>query len=115
MMLASTMVHLTSSPNYWEARYYAQESQEIPAARRPRRDWLPWAIAGAAVLLAAAAFAWPYFRRSPPGEVTEATRFIIAMPDKTLILGPPVMPSLPQTPERQQINVILNWPADLKK
>jgi Tol biopolymer transport system component len=63
----------------------------LPAARRPGRDWLPWAIAGAAVLLAAAAFAWPYFRRSPSGEVTEATRFIIPMPDKALILGPPVI------------------------
>ena len=26
-----------------------------------------------------------------------------------------LVPSLPQTPERQQINVILNWTADLKK
>lgn len=63
----------------------------LPAARRPGRVWLPWAIAGAAVLLAAAAFAWPYFRRSPSGEITEATRFIIPMPDKALILTPPVI------------------------
>jgi len=26
-----------------------------------------------------------------------------------------LVPSLPETPERQQINVILNWTADLKK
>jgi hypothetical protein len=26
-----------------------------------------------------------------------------------------LVPSLPQTPERQQINVVLNWTADLKK
>ena len=26
-----------------------------------------------------------------------------------------LVPSIPQTPERQQINVILNWTADLKK
>jgi eukaryotic-like serine/threonine-protein kinase len=63
----------------------------LPATRRLGRDWLPWAIAGAAVLLAAVAFAWPYFRRSPPGEVTEAMRFIIPMPDKALILTPPVI------------------------
>ncbi|HET6668872.1 MAG TPA: protein kinase [Pyrinomonadaceae bacterium] len=63
----------------------------LPAARRPGRDWLPWAIAGAAVLLAAAAVAWPYFRRSPSGEITESTRFIIPMPDKALILTPPVI------------------------
>ena len=53
--------------------------------------WLPWGIAGTAVLLAAFAFAWPYFRRSPSGEITEATRFIIPMPDKALILTPPVI------------------------
>jgi len=63
----------------------------LPATRRLGRDWLPWAIAGAAVLLAAVAFAWPYFRRSPSGEVTEAMRFIIPMPDKALILTPPVI------------------------
>ncbi len=37
------------------------------------------------------AFVWPYFRRSPSGEITEATRFIIPMPDKALILTPPVI------------------------
>ena len=63
----------------------------LPAERRTGRDWLPWAIAGAAVLLAAAAFAWPDFRRSPSGEVTEATRFNIPMPDKGFIIGPPVI------------------------
>ncbi|HET6668871.1 MAG TPA: hypothetical protein VFH15_01440 [Pyrinomonadaceae bacterium] len=26
-----------------------------------------------------------------------------------------LVPSLPETPQRQQINVILNWTADLKK
>ena len=26
-----------------------------------------------------------------------------------------LVPSLPETPERQQINVIVNWTADLKK
>jgi Tol biopolymer transport system component len=63
----------------------------LPAAGRPGRVWLPWAITGVAVLLAAAAFAWPYFRRSPSGEITEATRFVIPMPDKALILTPPVV------------------------
>ena len=63
----------------------------LPAARRRGRDWLPWAIAGAAVLLAAAAFTWQYFRRLPSGEVADAMRFTITMPDKALILGPPVI------------------------
>src|SRR5688500_4845832 len=63
----------------------------LPATRRPGRVWLPWAIAGAAVLLAAVAFAWPYFRRSGSGEITQAIRFIIPMPDKALILTPPAI------------------------
>ena len=63
----------------------------LPAAERPGRVWLPWAIAGAAFLVAAAAFAWTYLRRSQSDEVTEAMRFIIPMPDKAFILGPPVI------------------------
>ena len=62
----------------------------LPAARRLGRYSLPWIIAGAAVLLAAA-FAWAYFRRTSSSEVTEATRFIIPMPDKGLVIGPPVI------------------------
>jgi eukaryotic-like serine/threonine-protein kinase len=63
----------------------------LPARDRPARVWLPWAIAGVAVLLAAAAFAWVYFRRSPLGEVAEAAHFIIPMPDKALVIGPPII------------------------
>ncbi|HZI87641.1 MAG TPA: protein kinase, partial [Pyrinomonadaceae bacterium] len=63
----------------------------LPAARRSGRNLLPWVIAGAAVLLAAAAFAWPYFRRSGSGEITQAIRFVIPMPDKALILTPPAI------------------------
>jgi eukaryotic-like serine/threonine-protein kinase len=62
----------------------------LPAARRRRRDWLPWVITGAAVLLAAA-FAWAYLRRSSSSEITEATRFTIPLPDKALLFGPPVI------------------------
>ena len=69
----------------------------LPAARWRGGDWLPWAIAAVAVLLAAA-FAWQYFRRSPSGEITEAMRFIIPMPDKALILTPPVI-----SPDGRQI------------
>ena len=63
----------------------------LPAPRRSRRDWLPWVIAGAAVFVAAAAFLWAYFHRSPSGEVTEAMRFTIPMPDKGIVIGPPVI------------------------
>ena len=62
-----------------------------PSLRWRLRGWLPWGIAAAALLVAALALAWPYFRRSPSGEVTEATRFIIPMADKALIIGPPVI------------------------
>jgi Tol biopolymer transport system component len=75
----------------------------LPFARRRARDWLPWAIAGAAVLLAAAAFAWPYFRRSSSGEAAEAMRFIIPMPDKGLVVGPPII-----SPDGRQIVYRLN-------
>ena len=62
----------------------------LPAARRLGRYSLPWVIAGAAVLVAAA-FAWAYFRRTSLSEVTEAMRFTITMPDKGLVIGPPVI------------------------
>ena len=66
-------------------------NESLPSMRRGVRAWLPWAVAGGALLLAVVAFAWPYFRRSPAAEVTEAMRFIIPMPDKALILTPPVI------------------------
>lgn len=62
----------------------------LPVARLSARDWLPWVIAGAGVLLAAV-FAWAYFRQSRSGEVSEAMRFTITMPDKGLVIGPPVI------------------------
>src|SRR5687767_2163521 len=62
----------------------------LPASRH-RDGWLPWAIAGTAVLLVAASFAWQYFRHSRPSEVSEAMRFTIPMPDKGLVIGPPVI------------------------
>jgi Tol biopolymer transport system component len=63
----------------------------LPAAGRPGRVWLPWAIAAGALLLAAFALGWQYFWRSPPTEVSEAIRFIIPMPEKALMVGPPVI------------------------
>lgn len=75
----------------------------LPAARWRGRALLPWIIAGAGVLLAATVFAWSYFRGSPEDEVTQATRFIISMPDKALILGPPVI-----SPDGRQIVYRLN-------
>lgn len=62
----------------------------LPSSRQ-RRVWLPWAIAGTAVLLVAAGFAWQYVRNSPSGEVAEPMRFTITMPDKGLVIGPPVI------------------------
>jgi hypothetical protein len=68
---------------------------EIPTDRslplqRQRVGWSPWAVAAGALLLAALALAWQYFRRSPTAEVSEAIRFVIPMPEKSLILGPPL-------------------------
>ncbi|MCA1603549.1 MAG: protein kinase, partial [Acidobacteria bacterium] len=65
-------------------------AQELSPAGS-RRQWLPWSVAAVALLLAAIALVWPYFRRAPAVEATQALRFMIPIPDKALIIGPPVI------------------------
>ena len=50
-----------------------------------------WIVAGFVLLLAALAFIFVYFRRAPTTEATEATRFTIPLPEKTITIGPPVI------------------------
>ena len=75
------------------ARTFTATATNAPwsSTRSRLRRWLPWAVAAAALVLAALALAWQYFRRSPTAEVSEAIRFVIPMPEKSLILGPPVI------------------------
>ena len=61
----------------------------LPPARSRAREWLPWAVAAAGVLLAGVVFVVPYFRRAPAADEREALRFSIPLPEKALTLGPP--------------------------
>jgi Tol biopolymer transport system component len=61
----------------------------VPAAFRVSQ-WLPWTLAAVGLLLAGITIAWTYFhrQRTDAGPI-EAMRFIIAMPEKALIIGLP--------------------------
>jgi Tol biopolymer transport system component len=55
------------------------------------REWLPWAFAAFGLLLAGI-FAWTYFHRQRTDAApAEVMRFIIAMPEKAQIVGPPTI------------------------
>jgi eukaryotic-like serine/threonine-protein kinase len=62
----------------------------VPAAFRVR-PWLVWALVAAGVLLVAIV-AWTFFHRQPTdaGQI-ESMRFMIPMPEKAQIVGPPAI------------------------
>ena len=62
----------------------------IPTTSRARQ-WLPWAVVSAGLLLAGI-ITWTYFRRQPmeAGPI-ESMRFPIVMPEKAVIFGPPTI------------------------
>ncbi|PWT91666.1 MAG: hypothetical protein C5B55_07750 [Blastocatellia bacterium] len=62
----------------------------VPARSRISK-WLPWAVAAFGLLLAAVVLIWPYFRRTKTNDATEALRFIVTMPEKAQIIGPPTI------------------------
>ncbi len=63
----------------------------VPRAFRVRQ-WLPWALAAIGLLIAAITLALTYFRRErPDAGPIEVMRFIIAMPEKAQIVGPPTI------------------------
>jgi serine/threonine protein kinase/Tol biopolymer transport system component len=78
-------------------------SQELTPARSRLPQWLPWSLAAIALLLAAIALTWPYIRRTPTGESAQNLRYIIPMPEKALIIGPPVI-----SPDGRQMVYRLN-------
>jgi Tol biopolymer transport system component len=53
------------------------------------REWLPWALAAFCLLLAGI-IAWTYFHRQRTDAI-EVMRFVIAMPEKAQIVGPPTI------------------------
>ena len=58
----------------------------LPATRAKWREYLPWIIAGAAVLLAVVVLATSFIRRAPV-ETAAATRFLIYPPEKAYYGG----------------------------
>jgi len=64
---------------------------DLPYKRRDAREWLPWILTAAALLFAALAFLWPYFRRPSPVDERNALRFTIELPAKAVTIGPPVV------------------------
>jgi len=56
------------------------------------RQWLPWALVAVVLLIAGIAITWTYLRRdrTDAGPI-EAMRFVITMPEKALIFGPPMI------------------------
>lgn len=63
----------------------------VPTASRVRQ-WLPWALVVVGLLLAGITITWTYFhrQRTDAGPI-EAMRFVIPMPEKALIFGPPTI------------------------
>jgi eukaryotic-like serine/threonine-protein kinase len=50
-----------------------------------------WIVAASVLLLAVLAVIFVYFRRAPTAETTEATRFTIPLPEKSVTIGPPLI------------------------
>jgi Tol biopolymer transport system component len=65
-----------------EARILLDEPAAAPAAAppQPRRKWLPWAVAGAALTIAAVAAGIAWLRPAAPDAVPGAIRFTIPLP-----------------------------------
>ena len=62
---------------------------EVPQQANARATWLPWAVASAMAVFAAA-LSFVHFREQPPS--AEVTRFEIPQPEKTAFgIGPPVL------------------------
>ena len=63
----------------------------LPSRRRWLPNWLPWVLAAGATVLAALTFVWTYSRRASTREEQELFRFIVQLPEKSVIIGPPVI------------------------
>lgn len=102
-----------------DVRLDLQESPvgNAPAADAPRRraSWLPWLVAGAAVLLAATTWTWPRAASKAPGEVAAPLRFTVAPPADMAFGGPPSggtgnSAQLAMSPDGQHIAFVAGTP-----
>jgi eukaryotic-like serine/threonine-protein kinase len=69
-------------------------TETVPVQSVARAKWhqlLPWIVAGFAILLAIFALASPYFRRAPEAAAPETVRLLITLPEKAIMIGPPVI------------------------
>src|SRR6476646_7015063 len=63
----------------------------VPTGFRVRR-WMPWALIAVLLLITGILVAWTYFRRDRiDAGLIEAMRFVIPMPEKAQIFGPPTI------------------------
>jgi hypothetical protein len=70
----------------------ATTSQELTATRSRLPQWLPWSLAAIVLLLAGITITWTYLRRQRTDAAPlEAMRFPIALPERALIIGPPII------------------------
>ncbi len=67
-------------------------SQSLVPAPFQVRLWLPWVLVAVLLLIAGSFIAWTYYRRDriDAGPI-EAIRFVIPMPEKAQIFGPPTI------------------------
>ncbi len=63
----------------------------LPPTHSRVREWLPWAVAAAALMVATITFAWSYVRRAPIAEGNQVLRFIIPLPQKARLFGAPAI------------------------
>jgi serine/threonine protein kinase len=63
----------------------------LSPARAKWRQHLPWIVASLAILLAMLALAISYSRRAPVPEARETIRLLMTLPEKAIMIGPPVI------------------------
>jgi eukaryotic-like serine/threonine-protein kinase len=91
-----------------EARLILDEDEPaaIAAAPQSRAAWLPWTVAGAALLIAAVATSSAWLRTNPPGPPAAAARFPLTMPEGTRESGAVAAPQVVPSPDGHYIAFI---------
>jgi len=76
---------------------------ELIAGPSRRRNLLPWTVAAVSVSIAAIALLWPYVYGGRTGPPRAVLRYVISVPDKALLTGPPAI-----SPDGRQLVYRLN-------